>query len=283
MFLRLLIVAFLILRIGASRILFIAPTPSLSHNVFFQPVIKELCARGHHVVSITPDLIKTPVENLIQIDVRNETYGNFNIGDWLAEMQKENPGMVEAIRRFLQNSAVIIAAVITKPEIQHIYNNERFDLIIIENIQYLIFHQWKNHFNCPIVGIGSLDLLVSGADNVGAPIFPSYHVDMHGLSGELNFWERLSNFWHALVFRWFWNREVVPTWIEMQKRVYGENVNFYEVQRNFDLVLINSNFAFQVPRPLPPAVIQIGGLHTREREEIPTVRSYIPQNLQSCN
>lgn len=276
MILKLLIVT-IIFEIEASRILFIVPSPSLSHNLFFQPVIKALCARGHQVISITADLIQTPVENLTQIDIRNETYQKLSTGDWLATTQKENSGMVESLRKIFQLAVIMTEAVLTKPEVQDIYDNQKFDLIILENLGYSIFHQWKNHFNCPLVGISSLDLFVTGSDNVGAPIFPSYHVDIHGFSGELSFWKRLTNFCFAIECRWFWYQEVVPTWTKLHEKIYGEDLNFYELQRNYDLVLINSNFAVQTPRPLPPAVIQIGGIHARDLEQLPVVSSCSPK------
>jgi hypothetical protein len=43
---------------GAGRILGIFPSPSLSHQLVFQTIMKALAARGHHVTVISTDPLK---------------------------------------------------------------------------------------------------------------------------------------------------------------------------------------------------------------------------------
>jgi glucuronosyltransferase len=45
----------------AARILGIFPTPSISHQLTFQAIMKALAARGHQVTVISPNPLKVPV------------------------------------------------------------------------------------------------------------------------------------------------------------------------------------------------------------------------------
>jgi hypothetical protein len=42
----------------AARILVIIPTPSISHQLTFQAIMKALAARGHHISVISPNPLK---------------------------------------------------------------------------------------------------------------------------------------------------------------------------------------------------------------------------------
>jgi len=45
----------------AARILGIFPTPSVSHQLLFQTIMKALAARGHQITVISPNPLKVSV------------------------------------------------------------------------------------------------------------------------------------------------------------------------------------------------------------------------------
>lgn len=102
-------------QLEAARILVITPTPSYSHNLFFQPIIRELCLRGHHVISISPDTIKQPTPNLTQIDIRNETYSKMNNGAILLKSQQEKPRLMDELRTYAIIETGMTGAIIKNP------------------------------------------------------------------------------------------------------------------------------------------------------------------------
>lgn len=157
---------------------------------------------------------------------------------------------------------------------QDVYNNGKFDLIILENLGYPLFNSWKDHFQCPLIGIASLDLWIAPADDIGNPSFPSYYVDFQKPAGkDLNFWERLDNFLYSWEIRWGWYNEIIPMKEALIKKIYGTEVDASALLRNFDLVLVNTNSIFHLPRPLVPAYIPISGIHTHQQKPLPQVNS----------
>jgi hypothetical protein len=63
----------------------------------------------------------------------------------------------------------------------------------------------------------------------------------------------------------------------MQKFWKSENVpSFYELDKNADLIVVNSHFATDFAYSLPPSVIQIGGMQTfLPEKEIPSVKQVL--------
>jgi glucuronosyltransferase len=56
--------------VECANILGIFPTPSISHQVVFHALMKDLAARGHHLTILTTDLIKIGNNpNVTQIDL----------------------------------------------------------------------------------------------------------------------------------------------------------------------------------------------------------------------
>lgn len=259
------------LQIDGARILFAAFSPSLSHHLFYQPIIKELCARGHEVVSISADPIHQKIENLTEIDIHNETYGTFNVGEYLIYNQQVKPRHAQVFSLFTPVFLSMYEAVLKNHQVQAL-NNQQFDLIILEYFFPTIFNGWKDYFNCPIIGISSLDLLGVGAEAFGNPTYPSFFIDVNKLSGRnLDFWQRLENFAYALDMRWWWYSEGMYMGQGLFKKYYHMDLDIQKLQTSIDLALINSNPIFHSPRALVPAIIPIGGLHIRERKPLPQV------------
>lgn len=265
------IVVSAVVQIDGARILFVGMAPSLSHHLFYQPIIRELCARGHEVVSISPDPINQPVRNLKEIDIHNETYGAINVGDYLMYNQQVKPRLTTQFKRFGPLGLMMMANILGKPEIRAL-ESDKFDLIILEYFMSSILNGLKDHYNCPLIGIASADLMVVGADGLGNPTFPSYYVDMNKPSGShLGFYQRLENFAYTLDMRWWWYWEGMNHGKELFKKIYNKDLDMVKMQSNMDLVLINSNPIFNEPRPMVPSLIPIGGLHQRTRKPLPQV------------
>lgn len=255
--------------IQSARILTVVPTPSLSHNLFYRPLILELTKRGHEVVSITSDPINQVITNLTEIDVHNETYGTLNFGEFFLKIEKENPTPLEVIQNMVPQMNDYLFKTLTNPAVKTVLG-QKFDLVMIEHFCYPILFGLKPYFNSSLISMMSMEMMVHSYDSVGNPTFPSYFMDLWHESGmNLNFLQRLKSFIYAFEYRWYYSRVVR----EQQKmaNALGWNVDLVEAERNVDLIFVNSNKVFNTARPLVPAIVEIGGLHSRESSILPHV------------
>lgn len=267
----LLIVAIGALKVEGAQILFIDYAPSLSHQLFERPIIRELCSRGHKVVSVTSGPIDQNIENLKEIDIHNETYGAFNFGNFLVYSLKAKPRSSVVSQQIERFAVKLIEIVLTHPEFKALHN-DKFDVIIMGWFYPKILHGLKDHFKCPLIGIVSTDIMLLGADALGNPAFPSYYVDVAKPSGrDLSFYQRLENFAFAMDMRWWFYSQGMHLGNELYKKVYNQDIDMKKMASNLDLLLVNYNPIFHLPKPMVPAIIPIGGIHERNRNPLPKV------------
>lgn len=252
--------------VEASKILFISPSPALSHNLFYQPIVKELAQRGHNVTFVAGDLIPSNNTQIQQINIRFETYGAINLGETFYKIQQEKPRRITIFHYLTPIVIQTIDLILSNPEIQAL-RTQFFDLVIFEHLNNPILMGLKQWFNCPMIGISSLDLMIPGFDSVGSVTFPSYYADYWMNSGpDLTFWERMENFIYAVEYRWFY----FSTFMGQQQVIFDKHFkgggSLLKLEREIDLVIVNSNPIFHNPKPTVPAIIEIGGLHHRETE-----------------
>ncbi|XP_044739349.1 UDP-glycosyltransferase UGT4-like [Chrysoperla carnea] len=261
----------------SARILFVMIAPSLSHHIFFRHLIKELSFRGHDVVSITPDPMNDPkLINITEIDIHNEMYGSFDAQTWLEAAQYKKPSEVDIMRSFLPAFYKAADQVLSAPKIYELIHNqnEHFDLVIVEMLMVNAhFFGFRERFNCPAIGLASLDTSLNGMDAIGNPADPNYYgsffTEFSG--GNLNFWERIQLLWHHIDFRLYYYFEFLPISDVMIKKHFNiTDKTAWELEKSVDLILTNTNPIFHIPRPKVPNYIDIGGMHMRERKPLPT-------------
>jgi glucuronosyltransferase len=59
---------------------------------------------------------------------------------------------------------------------------------------------------------------------------------------------------------------------QLSKQHFGPDVpSIAELKKKTSLILVNSHFSLNVPRPTVPALIEVGGLHIKENRKLPKV------------
>lgn len=259
----------------SARILILLPSPSLSHHLFYRPIIKELSLRGHDVVSISPDPMKNPtLTNLTEIDIHEESYGSFSVTQWLEESQTKPESQMTKFRVFAKQLHLLSERIVTSPQVQKLIKNpnEHFDLLIFEMLCYPHLLAFKEHFKCPMIGLASLDTTINGMDAIGNPPDPNYYGGFFIKGGpNFSFWERLELLWHHIDYRIFYHWEYLPKTKEFFKKHFQIEKSAWEIEKSVDLVITNTNPVFHIPKPHVPAHIEIGGMHERERKPLPKV------------
>lgn len=255
----------------SARILGVFPTPSISHHGVFQPIIRELAKRGHELTIITTDPMKDPsLKTLREIDVgpiSYEIWRNHSIATLGTTERLESTD----ISSFVAVFDVLIEAQIRHPEVMQMITDKSvsFDLLIVEFL-YPSSYAFKHRFQCPMVGISSMPLLLGNQDVVGNPSHPALYPDYNlPFSNTLSFFERVASLIFSVSYRIYGLTQVAKI-DKCVKKYFGEDMpSVKALAREVSLVLSNVNPVLSPKRPNVPAHIEINGVHIREPQELP--------------
>ncbi|XP_041972157.1 UDP-glucosyltransferase 2-like [Aricia agestis] len=261
-----------------ARILAVFPTPSISHQVTFRPVINELVNRGHEVVVITTDPQKIEAKNLTEIDLHDVSYKIWNhilatdvmgVEDTIIEqMYKVYSAVVTVFDEQLKNS-----------DVKDILSMKRgkFDLLITEAVvrQALVF---SLIYKVPLIQIGSLGPVSFNDHYMGALTHPLlYPLPWHKHIYNLTTWERISNLYNHYRFQFYYNYYIAAYENEVLKKHLGPGIlPVNELCNNIDLLILNIHPLWIENQPVPPNVVFMNSIHLKPPKEVPKeLKSYL--------
>lgn len=260
----------------SARILAVMPTPSFSHQVVFQPLWKKLLLRGHEVTLLTTDLIKdSDFSNLKQID-----------WSFAYKLWHETHNLSSIIKNFRQNKLMcfnqyfnmmhdITSQELEQEDVQKLIHDkhEIFDLAVIEFLHPTML-AFSEKFNCPFIGVSSMDITTFGHEAIGNPTNPALYTDfVVPYDSKMSYLERLSNTLNYIGVSLYFNCYMYPREDTSVKKYFGENISqLRDIQRKVSMVFLNTHPVLHDVRPLMPNVIQIGGaIHLRNLTTLPEV------------
>lgn len=256
------------------RILGLFSHPGKSHFLAFRPLLRALAKKGHELTVVSHFPQKPKLKNYIDVNLDFPGYqdvidmgqfGEYRIEPyvaafWVAEMARENcekglssGGVQEIIRR----------------------DNVTFDLIIAEYFNSDCFTAFAHKFEVPIVGLSSCVVTPWLNDRFGNPDNPSYIPNIFlRYNDRMSFFERIENtFFYVfikVVYHFYYD---VPC-NRIAKRHFGDELPPLEsIALNYtSLLLANSHFSLNLPRPLVPEVVEVGGMALPKAAKLPEVR-----------
>ncbi|XP_025163006.1 UDP-glucuronosyltransferase 2B9 isoform X1 [Harpegnathos saltator] len=250
-----------------ARILAMVAAPSYSHQIAFQSLWAALSQRGHQVVVFTTDPIGDPsLTNLTEIDFRH-TYDILRKIDYAKLRYSHN--WLSIMQDYLQdNFEAIVEEIFKHPEVRKLYapnSGEKFDVVLAEVVTAHGLYALAHRFNAPLIGISSLPLQNNHYYHLGSPILPSHPStwEMQEVTGfNLSLWHRIKNF----IRLWRHIHYVLNHYMQRQQAIaekyLGKGIpNVNEMEKNMSIMLVNQQEITMFVRPLPPNLIQFGGLH----------------------
>ncbi|XP_026761258.3 UDP-glycosyltransferase UGT5-like [Galleria mellonella] len=269
----------------SAKILAVFPTQSISHQVVFRPLMHELAARGHEVVVITP----APAypagggpANLTEIDVR-QYYGDIVFN--LSTSVNEYDNIRTSIRRSISIGEKRFPGQLNTPTVQKIIRNKntKFDLLIVE-AWFAPLLAFSHRFNVPVIRISS----------VGS-FFPEYHV-MDGFGHPLlyppNLCSRCPNIENLTfiekiyeIYNYIYISDLFYCFEETEnvklKAVFGSDMpSLSELSKNVHLHMSNVHRTWELNRPVPTSVIQVGGIHLKSECTLPEdLKKYLDSSV----
>ncbi|XP_066998948.2 UDP-glucosyltransferase 2 [Anabrus simplex] len=249
-----------------ARILGIFPTPSISHQLPMQAIMKALAARGHQVTVISPNPLPISPANYTDVDLTHSYEHMRSRFDWASLPTMTGQEFVSTVFTYLVE---LCDSQLSSKSLQDFMrtNNETFDLVIYEPHGYqCYFGLYHKVGSPPLIGVFSLGSLSGSLWAIGNPDHPAYSPDWgNPFSDHMTFLERMYNTWFKLWINYFWNYELMPAHEKVMRKHFGSAPPpVAETERNKSLLLVYNHWSLDYPRPLLPNVVQITGLHLKQ-------------------
>lgn len=216
-----------------ANILAYIPTASYSHQIPFQPLWRELSLRGHKLTVLTTNPINDPsLTNLTEIDLSftYDIYAKHNFSKiW-------NKGIRETGRILNEIFNEQFEAHFSYEPVKKLINdkNSKFDLFIVEaQLMMGLGFAWR--FQCPFIGVSSLDAAVQFHESMGNIVHPLTNPDNNLKiedASNLTFFERLKSAIYYIMYRLSFLRNHIRIGNEIVRKHFGENVpTLREIQK----------------------------------------------------
>ncbi|XP_063220611.1 UDP-glycosyltransferase UGT5-like [Bacillus rossius redtenbacheri] len=239
------------------RILGVFPARSRSHFLMTGALMRGLAARGHRVVVVSPFPQSPPPPRYQDVSLPAAP-GSVPVeavarSSPLPSLQELRAWGVDACEDTLS----------APPVRELLASGARFHLVVAEAFNADCLYALAHKLGAPLVGVSTCTLMPWAGGPLANPDNPSY-IPAHflPLPPRMSFLQRLANSatlllaraWHGVFLR----RDADS----IARRHLGQSLpGARELARGMSLLLVNSHFSLHQPRPLVPAVVEVGGLH----------------------
>jgi glucuronosyltransferase len=240
-----------------------------SHFNMFEALLKSLAARGHQVYVVGHFPQKKPIPNYIDINVEDSLpalTNNFTIA------MARRFGYLNMLDFMWNTNLDMCKNVLQHPEVQSLINGDaKFDLIITEIFGADCFIGLSHRFKIPFISMVSSVNLPWGNDRVGNPDHPAYIPNYFlAYPQHMTLFQRIVNtlMVEALKLGHYYFAELPMD--ELARQHFGQDMPpIAELKKMTGLILANSHFSLNIPRPTVPQFIEVGGLHIQSNGKLP--------------
>lgn len=260
-----------VFQVHGAKILGVFNIASISHQVVFQPIWRELSLRGHDVTIMSPNPLKDPsLVNLTEIDL-SFLYKIFD------DMK---PQMSQSMDHWsMLNMMTVMSETLTEELFQHEEvialikdNTTKFDIVLAEAIIPSVY-AFAVKYRCPLIGIASLSTVSPGHEAAGIPNHPILYPDLiTTFTEDMTFLEKVEAVLYDIWQRYQFHYNMYPTMNTLVRKYFGEDIpDLWEVTKNMSMLFLNTNPILHRPRPYGPNVIQLGRMHLKPKRPLPLV------------
>lgn len=274
-----------VLRVSSEKILFLLPLSTKSHKIFFEPLITNLAERGHDVTVLTtektirlPKTCNATVQEYVPLTSKQLMQG---FPDPFETKMNSKNSMSFPLQFVVEGCHKVIQSDI----FQQAMAAKSFDLIIVDSFLSNCLDGFIHKSGIPFILVTTMPAPSYISERVGNFLPPSFIpvMSFRGYSehdGEMNFWGRLRNFVHFLLARMYVNFVILPNLEKVYREYLGDDApGIPEIEAQSKLILMNSHYSMNFPRPLLPAVVEVGGIHCRRPRSITNPVSYALNTL----
>ncbi|XP_044750032.1 UDP-glycosyltransferase UGT5-like isoform X4 [Coccinella septempunctata] len=254
-------------------VLGVFPINIKSHFHVFQSLMKEMSRRGHDVTVVSHYPLEEPLPRYRDVSLKGILPLFVETVDVEALYNYNRKDMYIAPTELSQWGQAICESTYFSGRLNEILNTTiPYDLIVVEMFNTDCFLPISFKFKAPIVAISSSTLLPWVISRSGIPLNPSYMQSVFmGYPKNLDFLERFENSmitWIHLLFYRFWRNKKDDSIV---RRYLNESMlpSVTELARSTSLIFVNTHFTLHDAKPLPPNVVEIGGIHLEKKKKLP--------------
>lgn len=276
------LIAFALLVAGAScaRILGLFPHVGKSHSMVFQPLLRKLAERGHHVTTVSFFPMPNPPANYTDVSLgsTNLAVGAINISIFenrslLMKVPVLNTLLhtIFEVNRIRYLALIHCEKILTRHSLGEVLRRE-YDVVLMENFNsdcmLGLLYVHKN--NAPIVGLSSCGVMPWSPERFGLPDNPAYvPIRTTSFTDTMSFQQRLENTIVNVYLKYWYHQlqEKERTMIEKHYRV--KIPHLAELAKKHTKLLLHNTFhSLNLVRPMLPASVEVGGMHLHRKMKI---------------
>ncbi|XP_043483368.1 UDP-glucosyltransferase 2-like [Leptopilina heterotoma] len=268
------LVAFLNVFVKSYKILGVFPLTLKSHNIFCQSVMKVLAKRGHQVdVIASRALENTPPNYKVLYDTRKIAPNNTADVTIDTVFTKYSSDPIKYIADQFGNAVCeILANEEIRTIIKELKTKTKYDFMVTEAFATNCFMGLGHYLNIPVIILSAQTLYPWVEDAIGNPSSAAiYPVILSSLVEINSFWDRLQNVVEELVlkYKFYHYTEKIQTNI-IRKYISADLPTVSELSKSPILTLSNTYFSFNGIRPFTSSLIEVGGLHILQDDNVLT-------------
>jgi glucuronosyltransferase len=164
---------------------------------------------------------------------------------------------------------------LSHPEVKKIIkksSGQKFDLLILEYLNYVPVLAFAEIYGCPVIGITSLESMWLAHEEIGNGANPMIHPEIlfpyeHG---RLSFVERWKSLKYYLKFKFFLQNKFQRSFESTINKHFPQvTTSTDQMKERVQLLMTNTNPAMGFIRPLLPNTIQLGFMHIEPSKLLP--------------
>lgn len=148
-----------------------------------------------------------------------------------------------------------------------------FDLIIMEQFNSDCMFGVTHLFNAPIIGLASCALMPWHYSRIGNPELPSLTPALFmGYSENMNFKQRIANWLAVYGMKMLYRFIAAPATNALIHKYIGKDIPpVQDMVGRTSLIFVNQHYSLSGPKPVVPAVIELGGIHIEDAKPLEKV------------
>ncbi|XP_011559615.3 UDP-glycosyltransferase UGT5 [Plutella xylostella] len=270
---------------GAARVLGLFPHSGRSHQMVFEPLLRALAERGHHVTVVSFFPLDQPPANYTDVSLE----GISPIGVETVNIEEFESlyspyawprvlGVDRVLSQFLgfhplaEMAVNICSKLVELPTLREALQ-KKYDVVLVENFSSdcMLGLLQAYGVQAPRVALLSSNLMPWSAERIGAAELPSYVPTVSTeFTDRMTFLQRMENSFVKLGLKQWFHYLIQEKEQELIEKSLGKKVDLQALAKNTSLMLVNTFHGLNGVRPTVPGLVEVGGMHLqRARKPIP--------------